>query len=448
MFFARVSGALVLACAAIAAADLALADGLTAAGPRRLIADDAGASSGPYELPATPFSATPVPLRLNTFVIPFTTTTVSEGGIRSGIARYQAMAGNFTAQGGPRDLISGLEGCCTGWSENGGTRFGSFTQLVLPLLTFNGEDNREVMGFAVRPGGAPGDPEATQWLTRHKPGNQGGAVVVPLANGNSFVMWTDVAPVAGGSQASVRGVFVNSSGAPTGNDIVVEGNNTGRQVAVDGAQLANGRIFVIWTESSDSDITGRTLFYGRFISPAGNLVGPRFLLGANNDGSYLTGMRVAALPNGNFVVTWIDDRIGASIPLFRIFTPEGLPLFFNQPFATYTTPGLGVNVAALADSRFVITGAVTDEAGATALKAQLFSPVGAPIGAPLTLQVMNMPDAVAEQHIVNAGYLLSTPPPAGGLKTASDPNRVFVTWRLNRPANLYDLYGQLLTAAP
>ena len=123
----------------------------------------------------------------------------SEHAIRSGAAHYQVMTASFNLLGASHDLISGLEGCCSGWAENGGTRFTGFTQLVLPLLTFNGDDGREVMAFRVNSTGETAEPETTQFLSRHKPGSQGGAVVVQMANGRSFVMWADGAPVTGGS---------------------------------------------------------------------------------------------------------------------------------------------------------------------------------------------------------------------------------------------------------
>ena len=187
------------------------------------------------------------------------------------------------------------------------------------------------------------------------------------------------------------------------------------------------------------------LFYGQLMTSAGTLVGGPVLLAATNDTQFGSRMRVAALPNGNFVVTWVDDRVGVPVPLYQVYSPDLEIVSHRSPFATFRTAGTGLNVAALADSRFVITGTVSEETGASQLQARLFSPAGAPIGAPLTLQPTGSPDLIAEQHIANAGYLLSVPPPAGGLRLASDLNRVYVTWRIRRAANLYDIYGQLLT---
>src|SRR5688572_22134557 len=116
MFFARLCGALIAASGLIAAADFALADGLSAAGPRRLLVDDALRSGSSSRLPATP-----TPLAPGVFVFPFATEEFVGGGFQ-GFTYFQRVNSAFVRLGEPVYLISGLDDCCASYAENGGAK--------------------------------------------------------------------------------------------------------------------------------------------------------------------------------------------------------------------------------------------------------------------------------------------------------------------------------------
>lgn len=418
----------------------ALAEGLTKGSTVTLAADVP--LSRNQQL--SPHAGTPIPLRSGVFMLPFS-------GRHSGSAavQYQAVDSSF-AKLGPVVTVSatGGDNCCAGIAENGGAKLGGNRSLfAIPIFTFS-PAAAEVFGYYVGSDGTPIDPfapESPDWrLTRSSPGNQGGPVIVPIAGGTAFAMWTDGFPEAGKSERSVRGAFVAPGGGTIGPDILIEPFDTGSQFALDGVQLKNGRLLLVFAASNISDVLGRWQFYGRLMSANGDLIGGPFRIGASNSS---TEMHVAALPNGDFIATWVDDRVGLSVPVFRIFEANGKPRFAPQPFDTYSTLGSRLDIAALSDNRFVITGVISDSTGGRFV-AQLFTPIGQKVGEQRLLQASNNPEAVRENHLANAGYLLGQAPPAGGLATASDPRRVYVVWRLNTAGLTYKLLAVPLTATP
>jgi len=415
--------------ALIHATTTAAAQGLTKAGPRVALVE--GAKRHPIVARQT---SSPLPLSPGVFLVPFNgTATVNSTVINA--PRFQLVDSSFARQGDSRVLTTVSS---SSFAENSGARLANGkTQVVTSVFTAN--TMNEVFGFSINPDGTP--IEEGVRLTRSKDGNQGGPTVVPMKGGTSFTMWLDGFHEAGESDTSVRGVFGSTDGLPAGDDFLIESKNTGQQSPADGAQLRNGRLLLVWRDLTNSDITGRWLFRGRLMSRTGKLIGRPFLLGASNTA---VEMRVAALPNGNFVAVWLDDRSGSSLPYYRIFSPKGEPLAGPQLLgSSQAALGNRLDVAALSDSSFVIAGNLT-EGGQSRFIAQLFTSAGQKVGAPLVLHTSGNPEGVAEHHIANAGYLLGQAPPVGGIDSASDARRVYVVWRINRAGGLYDLFGQVL----
>jgi hypothetical protein len=434
------SGSAILALCVALLPEFAAADGLTKVGARTTIVD------GALRIGSVRLSATPVPMAPGKFVVPFAGSDTA-GGRAVKTARVQFVDSAFQKQGDPVTLFaSDVDSCCASFAENGGLALTSparRSEIVFPLYTV--DTRGEVFGFFVDTAGASN--QIGERLTRGKDENQSSPVVVPLKGSAGFVMWSDSFHETGESETSVRGAFVDASGRSTGPDILIENKNIGFQVPTDGVQLADGRLLLVWKANTASDVLGYTFFYGRIMRADGRFAGPSFLLGANNGNLFATEMRVTALPNGNFVATWIDDRSGQSFPFYRIFQANGLPTGPAQRFGALGQTGTRLDVAALADSRFVVIGTLVDATGMVFV-AQLLSPDGTKLGAPLPLQTLRRPDAPGEHHIANAGYLIGMLPPTGGVATAPDPQRVFVTWRINQPGPSYSLYGQLLRASP
>lgn len=418
----------------------AFADGLVKVGGVVTIVTDAPRAGDGIQ------SSAPVPLAAGTFVVPFAGSDPANG--YPSALRYQVMNSSFAKSGAAQTLFpSATNGCCSGLAVNGGAKLGSKTQLAIPLFTFEG-DQTEIFGMGIGTNGAPVTDDIVS-LTRRRAGHQTGPVIVPLPGGTAFMLYADGAQGSGESSWSVRGVMISSNGVATGSDILIEGANTGSQLPIDGTLLKNGRILAILKYAGANDITGRTLFYGRLLRASdGQPSGGIFLLGANNENMFGADMRVAALPNGNFVVVWIDDRLGFSAPMFRIFSPTGEPVTPAIRVGEISSIGASLDVAALSDSRFVIIATIMNADTSVQLQARLYDPDSRPIGLPVVLRTLSNLDAASERYVVNAGYLLGTAPPSGGLASASDPKRVYVTWRQNRSGGAYNIGAQLLRADP
>lgn len=433
-----VLAALFAASSLMVLSDKAAADGLTAASQRQLLVAGAERVAGGARQ-----TSTPLPLRQGIFILPFATNQPA-GSFRNGAVRFQAVDSAFLKSGDPGTLITGPEDCCAHFAENGGAKLASGkTQIALPLTVFEGvSGSREAVGFSVAASGEP--LSEGEVLNRRTEGTQSGPVIIPMKEGVGFALWSDFFHEPGESDASVWGAPIAADGSTSGPGILIESTDTGAQVPIDGVQMADGRLLVVWRAAGTSDISGRNLFYARFLRSNGERKGRPFLIAANNDNVFGAQLRLAALPDGNFVVVWIDDRSGEPIPFYRIFSPSGEMVTWPQRVGPFRAQGGWLDVAALADSRFVIAGTFTE--AESVLAAQLFSPAGERIGERFVLQTLRRPDAVPELHVANAGYLLGQAPGPGGLATATDPTRVFILWRATRSHGTYDLYGRALRA--
>jgi len=157
--------------------------------------------------------------------------------------------------------------------------------------------------------------------------------------------------------------------------------------------LANGGFVVVWRDDSlgvggaTGDSDGAAI-KAQVFAADGTMVGTEILVNTATAGSqYAT--QITALPGGGFVVTWTDESQGVggatgdnslNAVKAQVFTDAGVPvgteilvntvITFNQ-----TAP----QVTALSDGRFVVTWENQSEGGN--LKAQIFTAAGAKVGA-------------------------------------------------------------------
>jgi hypothetical protein len=129
------------------------------------------------------------------------------------------------------------------------------------------------------------------------------------------------------------------------------------QTGVRVASLPNGRYIVVW--SSDANTPNEADIIGRIFNADGSPAGAEFAVSSQNVGHQAT-PDVVALTNGNFVVTWVDynatqDGDSTSIKA-QVFDGNGVPV--GSEFLVNVS-GVGrqdsAEVAALSNGGFVIT---------------------------------------------------------------------------------------------
>jgi hypothetical protein len=190
-------------------------------------------------------------------------------------------------------------------------------------------------------------------------GDQNNPHVALLNNGGAVVVWQGGKV---GSQA-IYARFFGANGAAVKSDIRVSTHTKNRQRDPAVATLADGSVIVVW--SSDGQDGSMQGVFAQHFSEAGAKLGKEFLVNVvtafnqrNPD--------VAALPNGDFVVTWISEleRSETSIDVYaRIFGPTGVPVTDELPVNTdQDKPCATPSVAASPQGGFAIAWAQSDNA--------------------------------------------------------------------------------------
>jgi hypothetical protein len=428
--------AMLRACAAACAALLFTghgvhADGLVKVGSRATLVEQQ------RQWPTARQSAMPLPLSRGVFIVPFVSAPTVDGFAEQHV-NFQAVNSSYAKQGEAATIFAASgTACCGNLAENGGAKLAEKTHVVVPIYTFDRQ--YEIFGFPVFPDGTTSS--IGERYTRGKDGHQNGPVIVPMRGKRAFAVWADYFHETGESEASVRGAPISPDGVPAGPDVLLEFKNTGYQIPVDSVQLASKRLVIVWKTLIKSDATAGARFVARLMRADGSLRGRPFEIGATNINFFFAELRVAALPDGNFVAVWIDDRSGSPQAVYQLFSDAGSPVGAVRFLGEATdTASIRPDVAALADGRFVITGTLTNSVGVSSFVAQLIRADGEKLGAPVVLHALANPDVVREHYSANAATLTGTVSP--------DLSRdIYVTWRVNQGAN-YSLYGQAVRATP
>lgn len=138
-------------------------------------------------------------------------------------------------------------------------------------------------------------------------GNQGAPSTTLLDNGNVIILWNDFSATGGDtSGSSIKAQIVTETGAKVGVEFLINtetsGNQTGAQVAV----LDNGNFVVTWQDLSATlgDASGSSI-KAQIFDPNGVKIGVEFLVNTEVGGNQNLA-QILALPNGTFVVVWQD----------------------------------------------------------------------------------------------------------------------------------------------
>jgi serralysin len=130
-------------------------------------------------------------------------------------------------------------------------------------------------------------------------GDQLGATVTALPDGRALVIWTAISPDAGVS--GVMGRFVNSDGTSSTADFHVLPDSGQSQNGASATVLADGRIFVTWTEQEAGSFLNDV--HGRILNADGSVSVSDVIVNASNV-AYANSPSVTALPDGRALVVW------------------------------------------------------------------------------------------------------------------------------------------------
>lgn len=217
------------------------------------------------------------------------------------------------------------------------------------------------------------------------------AVTTELADGRFLSLWTTDSGGLDSDGHGIYGRFFNRDGTPSGDAFLVNTTTTDNQFGPQATILANGGFVVTWNDGSQSpdDPDGNTTVRAQVYDPDGNAVGNEFLVPTETTGKQ-DGPAVAALANGRFVITWIDnsgqapDTDGSAIRA-QVYNADGTPVGGEFVVNTTTTnTQVWPDIAALPGGGFVIVWGDSSQTGhdtdGTSIRGQQFDGSGNPVG--------------------------------------------------------------------
>ena len=172
----------------------------------------------------------------------------------------------------------------------------------------------------------------------------------------------------------VRGQMFNADGTKSGPEFLVNTTTSGHQSSPAVAALPDGGFVVSFDDSSAGNFDVRAQIFDADGTPRGNEFVANTVTALNQGDA-----DVAALTNGNFVVTWNIQNPGDDVRA-QIFSPTGTfiggEILVTASISADDTPA----IAALAGGGFVVTweGQFTDT---TDIGARRYDAAGNPIGA-------------------------------------------------------------------
>ncbi len=150
-------------------------------------------------------------------------------------------------------------------------------------------------------------------------GDQNKAAVSSFANGNFVVTWSSSPEVQAGIEGELMGRLYAADGTPLGGEFQGNTSVDGKQSTSSITELADGGFVVIWaTESYFVDGQGRVSFgiSGQRFDATGAPVGDEFMVNTDTIGPK-SKPSVDALADGSFVVSW--DSLGQDGDNFGVF---------------------------------------------------------------------------------------------------------------------------------
>ncbi|HEX8126580.1 MAG TPA: cadherin domain-containing protein [Allosphingosinicella sp.] len=209
-------------------------------------------------------------------------------------------------------------------------------------------------------------------------GDQAAAQTAALANGGYVVTWQTGDTTQDGSGTAVKARLFDSSGAAVGGEFRVNSQTLLDQKDPTVAGLTDGGFIVAWyTTDTAQDGSGWAIKAQRYDS-SGIAVGTEFRVNTTASGSQWKA-DIAGLTNGGFVVTWQTGNDANSQVYGQLYGADGVKVggqfVANGSIANDT---LG-KVAALPGGGFVVTW-MTYDSDSLGIRAQIFNASGAKVG--------------------------------------------------------------------
>ena len=211
--------------------------------------------------------------------------------------------------------------------------------------------------------------------------------ITALSNGGFVVTWGDGdynSPGSGtlgdSSGASIKAQVFAADGTKIGTEFLVNASTYGHQIDPQIAALSNGDFVVSWSDlGGDVSGTGYAI-RAQVFTADGTKIGEELVVDIGNQAN---SAEITALPNGTFVVTWID-HVGdfeATISA-QVFTAGGDKIGSTSS-VSHADISSSHQITPLLHTGFVVTWedkVVTNEGYSWAVKAQVFAADGTKIG--------------------------------------------------------------------
>ena len=191
----------------------------------------------------------------------------------------------------------------------------------------------------------------------------------------------------GATQTDIKAQLFDSSGAPVGLETTYNTFTANNQQEPYVIGLTDGRYVVVFRSLEDTDTFNEDV-RGRIFSSSGTPAGNDFVFNSSIPGAQVD-PSVAALPSGRFVAAWTTGGEGVSNGFdlrARLFNADGSPSANDFIVNTTRTAAQGEldqsqpTVTALDNGRFVITWKTTIDSGNHNIRARLFNPDGTGAG--------------------------------------------------------------------
>lgn len=212
--------------------------------------------------------------------------------------------------------------------------------------------------------------------------NQTAPSIARFSNGGFVIVWGSLDPAQDGSESAIKGQRFGASGAKVGAEFRVNTAAPGSQFTAEVATLSDDRFVVAWVSNDTAQDGSGSAIKAQLFAADGTAIGGEFLVNTQTISSQMV-PNVAALANGGFVISW-DDASGTDMKA-QIYDAGGARVGgeFRANTAADYFQEFG-DIAGLAGGGFVATWRTTDTAqdgSDQAIKAQIFSAMGAKVGA-------------------------------------------------------------------
>ncbi|HEX8308115.1 MAG TPA: cadherin domain-containing protein [Allosphingosinicella sp.] len=218
-------------------------------------------------------------------------------------------------------------------------------------------------------------------------GEQAAAQTAALANGGYVVTWQTGDTTQDGSGTAVKARLFDSSGAAVGGEFRVNSQTLLDQKDPTVAGLTDGGFVVAWyTTDTSQDGSGWAVKAQRYDS-SGTAVGTEFRVNTTASGSQWKA-DIVGLTNGGFVVTWQTGNDANSQVYGQLYGADGVKVggqFVANGSIAYDTLG---KVAALPGGGFVVTW-MTYDSDSLGIRAQIFNASGSKVGSDFAVNSMS-----------------------------------------------------------